>query len=95
MTEKIVVQLRQSVIDFAELMELILQDNDYKDGWKEVSKNYLWKKLLIEIDELKEALIDYPYHGCNAKEVKKECADIANFAMMIADNIKYKKFRDE
>lgn len=72
---------RIEVDNFADIMEIKLNKNDHKTGWKSCSNTYLLTRLKNEVTELENALI-------NGKGVTivKEAADVANFAMMIADN---------
>lgn len=73
-------QLRGIVKLFAEEMELVLQDNDWKGGWDEedCSIEYLENRLIEEVGE---------YFGDKANNSYEpfELIDIANFAMMIWD----------
>ena len=71
--------MRDEVRSFALAMEEQLQANDHKPGWQGDSCYSLFVRLREEADELLMALRD---HG----DVQKEAADVANFAMMIADN---------
>ena len=75
--------LRSEVQAFATAMEHQLRLNDYKGGWEGTTLNYLSRRLTMELKELrrtmKEKLRDNP-------AVVSEAADVANFAMMIADN---------
>jgi hypothetical protein len=73
------VVLRPAVQWFAEQMELALGDNDHKGGWTSCTPYWLLRRLRGETQELE-------------REVKKrghlivrEAADVANFALMIAD----------
>ena len=87
--------MRESVQKFAESMEQVLQENDYKGGWQQEDFAYLWNRLLDEIAELKkrlekakllqnkEVILSIP----NKNEILKEAVDIANFCMMIVDNV--------
>ena len=74
--------LRPEVQAFATAMEHQLRLNDYKGGWEGTTLNYLSRRLTMELKELrrtmKEKLLDNP-------AVVSEAADVANFAMMIAD----------
>jgi NTP pyrophosphatase (non-canonical NTP hydrolase) len=72
--------VRESVKDFSILMEIVLRGNDDKGGWDSEEREYLESRLSEELEELKEAK--------TYEEIKKEAADVANFAMMIADNAK-------
>jgi NTP pyrophosphatase (non-canonical NTP hydrolase) len=65
---------------FANEMERQLEENDYKRGWKHCTPQQLLKRLKQETQELKKAIEKgQPF-------VIEEAADVANFAMMIADN---------
>lgn len=76
-------ELREEVRWFAELMELQLQRNDHKGGWKECSVEWLLKRLLEEAGEVYEA---YATDGpAGQGKTEEECADVANFALMIAE----------
>lgn len=75
--------VREEVADFAISMESKLQENDHKGGWKECELRYLEDRLLQEVNGVYEAI----QQGKSAAEVLKECAEVANFAMMIADNV--------
>lgn len=82
-------QLRPAVQRFAEHMEDALRRNDHKGGWSNMSSSELMERLDQERLELKEATerstISPMSLPANAKVVF-EAADVANFAMMIADN---------
>lgn len=71
--------MRGEVLWFAQEMEGQLQENDHKDGWEERSAKWLLNRLKQEVGELERAIE-------NKKNVVDEAADVANFAMMIADN---------
>lgn len=75
------VRLREPLARFAYEMERVLKDNDWKQGWDELSYPYLLDRLTQERDELLLAIHDEK----PAKEIQKECCDVANFAMMIFD----------
>lgn len=81
--------IREEVKWFAEQMESALAAKDDRyDGnsWLYVPDSFvLFSRLLGESDELMEAISS----PSMTKEQKiKECADVANFAMMIADRIR-------
>ena len=81
-------RLRSSVSRFAQQMERVLRDNDHKNGWGHCCWSYLMDCLQVEIREL---ILAYAYHRRgelkeDPSRIRKECVDIANFAMMIADN---------
>lgn len=72
--------VRPEVADFALLMERRLRENDWKKGWKDDNPHLLACRCLEEITELSRALIRGDDFGAVS-----EAADVANFAMMIAD----------
>ena len=76
-----IVVLRKELCDFVWLQEKILRDNDNKRHWSYHSNTYLLRRLRDEIQELEIALIDG-----DSEDIRHECADTANFAMMIANN---------
>ena len=81
--------MRPEVIEFAKVMENKLKANDWKGGWENISINELLKMLKGEVEELEyflEEHIDHEYHYWVDRMVP-ETADVANFAMMIYDNI--------
>ena len=72
---------RREVAWFACQMEQQLVLNDHKGGWTDCGTEWLLTRLLEEARELSVALT-----SCSPLErVVKEAADVANFAMMIAD----------
>lgn len=76
------VGLRPEVLWFATEMEQVLQFNDHKTGWKQMSEYRLLNRLKQEIIELEKALAV----RMSPDRIVSEACDIANFAMMIADN---------
>jgi len=70
-------EIREPVKWFAQQMEQQLKANDHKGGWDNCSMQYLLERLEEETHELTAC--------SNEEQVIQECADIANFAMMIAD----------
>ena len=83
---------RKALIRFSSEMEKVLRENDYKDGWDGCTREYLFYALQREVFELFEVLKPNQHHTIfgnpeiNPEKVIKECCDVANFAMMIADN---------
>lgn len=80
-------RVRSPVQRFALLMERALQANDHKGGWDEESAEWLLSRLREEAEEL-AAVTPSAAHSnisCDAERVGREAADVANFAMMIAD----------
>ena len=74
---------RQEVIAFADAMETKLRANDWKSHWSGCTKQYLSMRLTQEREELRRAIADG-----DADQIIAEAADVANFAMMLADNAK-------
>jgi len=84
-------KVRQEVVWFAEYMEKTLKENDYKGGWKECGLEFLLNRLREEVFELERAIgVNCPHCGHKRepetwRNIVSESADVANFAMMIAD----------
>lgn len=74
------VAIRPEVTWFAEQMERKLRENDHKGGWRNDDIGHLNHRLGLEQVELNVALTK----GV-AEEIISEAADVANFAMMVAD----------
>lgn len=80
----------------AEKMETKLKINDHKVHWSSCSFEYLFNRLKEETNELlselaRNDLSDVKNLSDEAREaIVLECADIANFAAMIAENISNK-----
>jgi len=74
------VTCRNSVRWFAERMEAKLAKNDHKGGWGGCELQYLSMRLTQERKELTDAI-----KSKDKQRIIDECADIANFALMIAD----------
>ncbi len=72
--------MRQEIENFTVLMETKMLLNEHKGGHERLKLDELMKLLHQEIRELKTAVDDKDY-----KEVALECADVANYAMLIAD----------
>jgi NTP pyrophosphatase (non-canonical NTP hydrolase) len=79
-------EIRKEVLIFAEDMEQKLRENDYKGGWKNCEVSFLIGAIEKELGELKEVV----KNGEFAKIIR-EAADVANFAMMIADQVRGKR----
>jgi hypothetical protein len=103
--EKAVV-LRPEVLAFARDMELKLRANDFKSSWSECSKGYLSTRLTREVVELLAALglgapeiqrivdekiLMLDEHDYQS-DPRSETVDVANFAMMIHDNLTHERF---
>ena len=57
-----------------------LETNQHRSGWVNVGLHYLFRRLEEETLELRKALL-----SGDKDAIIEECADVANFAMMIAD----------
>lgn len=79
------VKLRPELLRFAEEMEKRLRANDHKGGWEDDSDDSLLARLREETNELADALAKLPGRSGDQLMVTLEAADVANFAMMIAD----------
>jgi NTP pyrophosphatase (non-canonical NTP hydrolase) len=78
---KVRMEIRKSVLKFAEEMEKKLKENDHKGGWRNCTIDYLMQRLFQEWGEL-----SYVVHQKKPrKEIVSEAADVANFAMMITE----------
>lgn len=75
-----VVTLRPSVQKFAEEMERKLKLNDHKGGWMGMTVNQILNELAEERIELGKAIVT----GDKAN-ILEECADNANYLMMLAE----------
>lgn len=73
--------MRAQVLWFAEQQEKKLALNDHKGSWELESLGYLLERLEDELRELLRACA----HG-DYRDVIEEAADVANFAMMVADH---------
>lgn len=86
---------RWQVGEFAKLMEGQLAANDHKGGWSMESPVTLFARLHEAAAELHDAFRFLPETSSESgadvfaewrRKVGKEAADVANFAMMIAEN---------
>jgi len=76
-----VAQLRNSCSKFAASMLQKLRANQHKNGWQDMPVWDLYKRLEDEKLELLLAIV-----ANDADAIKKEAADVGNFAMMISEN---------
>jgi NTP pyrophosphatase (non-canonical NTP hydrolase) len=85
---------RPEVRAFADLMEQTLRANDHKGGWEAEHPHHLFDRLKEEAGELRFVLHhNSPFTHNSAlgatpewkAHLGREAADVANFAMMIAD----------
>ena len=97
-TEDLAPPPRESVCWFSGLMETKLRENDHKGHWRNCDLEYMEQRIREEIAELSAALMQYQVASLSPHEatrtrylgdrVKREAADVANFAMMIADRVR-------
>ena len=84
--EDTMLELRPEVAAFAQAMEAQLRANDHKPGWRGDSPEILMRRLYEEAGELRRCVVcREPWSAEEAARVLKEAADVANFAMMVAD----------
>lgn len=67
--------------DFVVHMSHKLLLTRHRPHWSDSTTAFLLKRLKDEVVELEKA-----YKDDKRKDIVRECADVANFAMMIADN---------
>ena len=75
---------------FGEQMIKKLEDNEEKEHWRKSSYDHLFCRLEEEVRELQELILNDKI-SYKHKKMIAECADIANFAMMIADKARLGK----
>ena len=89
-------KIRKELRWFACAMERKLRANDFKGGWEDMTRDALFAELRGEVDELRfalkvagkaDALRRNPPKSV-LEDIINECADVANMAMMLADNSK-------
>jgi hypothetical protein len=78
---------RSELLWFNQIMEMKLAKNDDRDGWRHERFSYLLTRLKDEVEELETLLQISGGSTDNMAQIMEESADIANFAMMIADKI--------
>jgi len=89
LTVKQIHAIHRSTNNFVGLMKLKLMENADKGLWDKESYEYLRSRVNDELIELDTKIASGEY--LNAR---LECADAANFLMMISDNISYGKFEE-
>ncbi len=85
----------EKITHFSKFMLEKLEQKQYENGdtWDVCSTDYLLRRMHEEINEVKEVLKQEPpaYAPWDwdpwQKRLALECADVANFAMMIADRL--------
>lgn len=79
---------REELDWFVKHMEIKLKENDVKGGWDDCSLDYLMMRLEDEVFELKQEIFKT---SVDSDKIFSEAADVANFAMMIADRFRIKR----
>lgn len=80
-----------TLLEFAREMEKKLHDNEHKGHWDGCDPRWLLRRLKQETGELDRAMKQAKGPG-TARFVVEEAADVANFAMMIADIMSHPDF---
>lgn len=60
-----------------------LEENSHKKGFENINLSYAFHRLQEEMDELSNEIYDNLESGGRIEEIRREAADIANFAHMI------------
>jgi len=71
---------------FSKHMEALLRENDHKGGWEGSTYGYFLDHIEVHLIKLRQALERRDTH-----DIVHEAADLANYAMMIADNVKNRR----
>lgn len=90
--------IHPDILNFAKTMQYKMDKNKNKPHklmnpngdnrtYGQLSLATLYDLMCGEIAELKDALLEYEHFGASQNSVRYECADVANFAMMIHENI--------
>lgn len=67
---------------FVDEMEARLKANSYRGGWSKDSPEHLINRLFFQVGQLEDSV------RAGEKDVVRRAADVANFAMIIADKFK-------
>lgn len=70
------------ILRFAIEMQNELDRNNHKSGWHGLSPKWLIHRMKQEVAELEKAVKKEKPR----EEIQSECADVANFAMMLSNN---------
>ena len=79
-------EMQKHVSNFSRLMLSKLAANRFKGSWEKRNIKWLLSRLREEVNELGEAINNSEHFG----QIWSECADVANFAMMISENYEAK-----
>lgn len=75
-------EFEEELAAFTQVMRDKLTENQHKPTWKECYPSWLLSRLKEETEELDMEMMNVPKRP---RDIARECADIACFAMMIAD----------
>lgn len=80
---------REELVDFADFMEDILRESGWKGGWNGMSIEQLIVRAKKELSNIERVIcfLSIPVEE-RVKLVQRQCADVANFMMMIFDVVK-------
>jgi len=78
--------LRNEVKWFSRKMESTLRENDHKGGWHDDDIWWLYSRAVGELSEVGVAISAIPA-DVDDEDIIRECTDVANFMMMIADRV--------
>jgi inorganic triphosphatase YgiF len=82
------IELRDELKWFAEQMEKVLRDNDWKVNWKLVDFGELYERFYKDARLMMSEWINEDYWENYEDIIIAECVDVANYCMMIADKMK-------
>lgn len=89
--------VRNEVLGFSLMMEKVLQRNDFKGGWRNMSTSEIMDRVYDEVRELNVArktldksignvIMGKADHSIQEQEdVKRKAINVANFCMMLVD----------
>lgn len=69
-------------------MESKLQENDHKGGWQGCDSYWLLDRARAECLELLREFSVHRDLSDNKEKIIRECSDVANFVMMIANKVR-------
>ena len=67
-----------------QLEALLSEVNTAKGDWNTLPAEELWRMLVVEVQELGSEMVK---SRLDPVRVREECADVANFAMMLAERV--------
>ena len=79
----VVLEHRGPLVWFTQEMEKKIRSNEHKDAWDCLPLDWLFKRLLEEVEELRVEIV-----ARKSAHTISEAADVAIYAMMIADRVR-------